>query len=234
MQCLKKTISNTFFQYGILFKENILMKTFLSGTACTALVMTSTLLQAAPVIGSNGNAYEYITFDTITWSDAATASSESVYLGISGHLASVSSQAENDFILSLLSGVDSSVWLGGSDAETESMWKWLNGDQFWQGGIDGTAGPDTTYTNWKVNDPNNATNNAEGSENYLSMLGMSVSIAGQWNDLPNVQASTTTGAFAIDGYVVEYEVSAVPVPAAVWLFGSGLLGLFSFALRKKV
>jgi hypothetical protein len=30
-----------------------------------------------------------------------------------------------------------------------------------------------------------------------------------------------------------YEVSAVPVPAAVWLFGSGLLGLVGVARRKK-
>ena len=29
------------------------------------------------------------------------------------------------------------------------------------------------------------------------------------------------------------DVSAVPVPAAVWLFGSGLLGLFGVARRKK-
>jgi len=27
--------------------------------------------------------------------------------------------------------------------------------------------------------------------------------------------------------------SAVPVPAAVWLFGSGLIGLFGFAKRRK-
>jgi hypothetical protein len=32
---------------------------------------------------------------------------------------------------------------------------------------------------------------------------------------------------------VQVEVSAVPVPAAVWLFGSGLLGLIGIARRKK-
>jgi hypothetical protein len=31
----------------------------------------------------------------------------------------------------------------------------------------------------------------------------------------------------------EAEMSAVPVPAAVWLFGAGLLGLIGFARRKK-
>lgn len=40
-----------------------------------------------------------------------------------------------------------------------------------------------------------------------------------------------------DGYVFETglmtnEISAVPLPAAVWLFGSALLGLFGFARRR--
>ena len=30
----------------------------------------------------------------------------------------------------------------------------------------------------------------------------------------------------------EFEISAVPIPAAVWLFGSGLLGLIGVARRK--
>lgn len=32
---------------------------------------------------------------------------------------------------------------------------------------------------------------------------------------------------------LSYTVNAVPIPAAVWLFGSGLLGLVSMARRKK-
>jgi len=38
--------------------------------------------------------------------------------------------------------------------------------------------------------------------------------------------------FAQGEWVVT-EVSAVPIPAAVWLFGSGLIGLAGFARRKK-
>ena len=37
----------------------------------------------------------------------------------------------------------------------------------------------------------------------------------------------------IDNLSIETDVSAVPVPAAVWLFGSGLLGLVGVARRKK-
>ena len=39
---------------------------------------------------------------------------------------------------------------------------------------------------------------------------------------------------AIDNVTVTADVNAVPVPAAVWLFGSGLLGLIGVARRKKV
>ena len=40
--------------------------------------------------------------------------------------------------------------------------------------------------------------------------------------------------FGADATVYGYtDVSAVPVPAAVWLFGSGLIGLIGFAKRKK-
>jgi len=36
-----------------------------------------------------------------------------------------------------------------------------------------------------------------------------------------------------DGTLTYGDVSAVPVPAAVWLFGSGLVGLVGIARRKK-
>lgn len=51
------------------------------------------------------------------------------------------------------------------------------------------------------------------------------------------QPDITTAVRDIDFDHISYavwEVSAVPVPAAVWLFGSGLIGLAGFARRKKV
>ena len=35
-------------------------------------------------------------------------------------------------------------------------------------------------------------------------------------------------------YILTFEISSVPVPAAVWLFGSGLISLVGFARRKRV
>jgi len=55
-----------------------------------------------------------------------------------------------------------------------------------------------------------------------------------------LQFNSTCGAdancvadFTIDNVSIMADVSAVPVPAAVWLFGSGLLGLVGVARRKK-
>ena len=39
--------------------------------------------------------------------------------------------------------------------------------------------------------------------------------------------------FASQGQIIDFAVAAVPVPAAVWLFGSGLIGLIGVARRKK-
>ena len=46
-------------------------------------------------------------------------------------------------------------------------------------------------------------------------------------------ATTCFADFSIDNVSINADVSAVPVPAAVWLFGSGLLGLVGVARRKK-
>ncbi len=43
---------------------------------------------------------------------------------------------------------------------------------------------------------------------------------------------TSLSAVWLGSYLV--QTSVVPVPAAVWLFGSGLIGLIGFARRKKV
>ena len=47
-------------------------------------------------------------------------------------------------------------------------------------------------------------------------------------------ASTCTSDYSFDNISITADVAAVPVPAAVWLFGSGLIGLVGIARRKKV
>ncbi len=50
-------------------------------------------------------------------------------------------------------------------------------------------------------------------------------------DSPNFISDTTLASFIDLGYTV--NLTAVPLPAAVWLFGSGLLGLVGWSKRKQ-
>ena len=52
-----------------------------------------------------------------------------------------------------------------------------------------------------------------------------------YNDNPRLSGTGMDADY--DDMLVRAEFSAVPVPAAVWLFGSGLLGLIGIARRRK-
>ena len=204
--------------------------------AALALSLTFASSPALAVsVGPSGNAYEYIASADVAWTDASSAAMTMQYSGAYGHLVTIFNQTENDFIQGLLTGVIGSVWLGGSDAQTEGSWKWVTGQQFWQGGPNGTVGPDVSYANWI---PLIEPSNTGGAENYLSMFGGAVSTGnytqpGKWNDQVNTPPSGSDY-YSIKGYVVQYDiVTPVPVPSAVWLFGSGLLGLLGIARRSR-
>lgn len=67
--------------------------------------------------------------------------------------------------------------------------------------------------------------------NYWSELGSS----NAWRFLfsNGYQSSSSEFNFKFAWAVRSGDVSAVPVPAAVWLFGSGLIGLLGFARRRR-
>ena len=58
---------------------------------------------------------------------------------------------------------------------------------------------------------------------------------GTWIDFVTYQNGGINPAYALPLYALSApaEVSAVPIPSALWLYGSGLLGLVGIARRKK-
>jgi len=98
---------------------------------------------------------------------------ESVTLnGVKGHLPTVTSKEQHDAIVDLLqASTVETVWLGGSDAETEGKWKWVSGPHsntlFWD-----AETPIQHFVSWGVNEPNNV--NKEDC--------VSISKDGNWND----------------------------------------------------
>ena len=97
--------------------------------------------------------------------------------------------------------------------------------------IVGIAGP--SGGNWvATNTTTLATLLLTGSDQFI--FGVSNDGGNTWmgdTSLVNNGANSITIGFA-DGSFLAIDVRVVPVPAAVWLFGSGLIGLIGVARRK--
>jgi hypothetical protein len=191
------------------------------GIAICAVGLTAlTALQAAAVPLSFGsNAYELILVAdpyngmNNSWDTASAAAAASVYKGVHGHLATVTSQQENDFLVSLIPVVFTEftgAWLGGKSPEG-----WLVGPE---------AGQPFTYTNWGGIEPNN-----EGYA-YMNLGTTPFLVPGLWMDDSNVQGVPEPGGDPVIGYFVEYE--SVPEPAT-WLLLAAGLSCLALIQRKR-
>jgi len=78
-------------------------------------------------------------------------------------------------------------------------------------------------------------------DGFGSILDTSIDTTNSWTEISDISAigsisqiDITLLESSITSFQFEYEnVAAVPVPAAVWLFGSGLIGLVGVARRKQ-
>ncbi|MDH5570795.1 MAG: VPLPA-CTERM sorting domain-containing protein [Gammaproteobacteria bacterium] len=69
-----------------------------------------------------------------------------------------------------------------------------------------------------------------GSDSHSNVAGHTFTLA--YEGIHSVRF-IGSGTIALDDFTFNPVVSAVPIPAAVWLFSSGLLGLVGVARRKK-
>jgi len=173
--------------------------------------------QAAPIQwtvadGGNGHFYELVVPE-VSFATARAAALAASHLGQSGYLASITSAAEQAFLNAFVNVNSVEAWLGGSDEETESVWKWLDGPE---------AGQVFTYTNWNDGEPNNQ----GGVEHYLQGWFIGGVL---WNDFPAFPDD-----FFVLSYIVEYdEPSAIPVPASLPLLAAAICALGLAARRRK-
>ena len=162
--------------------------------------------------GGNGHYYEYVP-NFIVWEDARIEAQTRTYLGDTGHLVTVTSQAENDFIFDNVTQEWAAA--GAHDLETEGVWEWVVGPEagtvFWQEGI-GTI----TYAPWRSGEPNNGPG---GLENYLM-----INYLGRlWNDYQGDDGM---------GYVVEFS-NPIPEPSTIILLLTGALGFLAYRSRRR-
>lgn len=190
---------------------------------CSVVLYAAAPAYAAP-IAFGSNHYEFIEVSdpfigtNNSWFTARDSAAASSFNSVSGHLATITSDAENNFLFSLVSGSFTGfkgAWLGGKSPDG-----WLVGPE---------AGQQFTYSNWAGVEPNN--------DDYAYMsIGTEFGSGGQWADDSDVGGGGGLPHPVSDpviGYFVEYEGTAVvPLPAAAWLFGSALLGLVT--VKRKL
>ncbi len=152
---------------------------------------TFTISEDAPVLNPvNGSYYQIIDAPGITWAQAMLDASNMTYQGLTGHLATITDQQENDFIFNI--GDAHYRYIGGfqnlaspSYVEPTGGWEWITGEPF-------------TYTNWWPGEPNDT--GPAGAEDYLELL-EGAQFGTSWNDTGNDHAH---------GYVVEFDGFGTP------------------------
>lgn len=125
--------------------------------------------------GGNDNYYVRID-ETATWEEARDIAENMWFLGNRGHLVTITSQAETDFVAeNFLDTFNDIIWIGLSDIETEGDFVWVTGEPL-------------DYTNWSDNEPNGGV-----SENAVVLL---ANIPKVWFDYPEA---------SLLRYIVEFE-----------------------------
>ena len=148
----------------------------------------------------NGHIYEVVAAPgNITADDALTAAAARTKYGAQGYLATITTQAENDYVGPRLNG---DGWFGARDSDVEGDWEWVTGPEagtlFWQGiGGDGGAPVSDRYSNWASGEPNDYGGGEDCAQFYSDGSG--------WNDLP---CSDSTLGY----YIVEYGTGGEDMP----------------------
>ncbi|MDA9646813.1 choice-of-anchor L domain-containing protein, partial [Flavobacteriaceae bacterium] len=163
----------------------------------------------ANYLDETGHYYEFISDNSVTWTDAKILAENTSYFGLQGYLATITSVQENQIAAVQVNAVG---WIGGSDLASEGDWRWVTGPEglenggtgrpFWSGTGSAFGGfaINGEYSNWNGTfEPNNS----NSGEHFAHVTSSNIGAPGTWNDLPN-NTETQPLDYRSTGYIVEY------------------------------
>lgn len=179
----------------VLIYKQTLEQVFFSTKAPAASAIKSITLALSNLdyLAETGHFYQYVPATGILWNPAREAAETQTLFGLKGYLATITSQAESDFLIERVAG---SAWIGATDETSEGVWRWVTGPEGLANGGQGQIV--SGFINWNDGEPNNCC----GGEHYAHMMDWTVP-AGRWNDLSNDSAPAGSP-YHPTGYMIEY------------------------------
>ena len=176
--------------------------------------------------------YQYVQAPRIKWTEALAAAATKTFRGVSGHLATPVTEAQNNFLSANIEGA-SNVWIAATDKDNEGEFKWAAGDSagttFWKarcaanaaGSADSCTGANNivaggqangVYKDGVIADPlvntfaawDTATNEPNNWGGLNPGQGGENYVATNWNGTFGLWNDLPDNTSSIGGYVVEF------------------------------
>lgn len=174
-----KEVTNSFHPQHVYMGMKTTLTTLVLFCACLLVPLSAAEKTSSgvsiPKAAKAFNGHHYLVVDNVddlNWHDAKKQCE-----AWGGHLATISSKEEAEFISKLADGVY--LYLGATDEKKEDTWEWVDGTKW-------------SYTNWMEGQPNDY----GGSEDYLATYD-----GGEWVDVD----SEGSGFWMPTGFICEWD-----------------------------